>query len=229
MAFEASQGCFCTLCGAWRGAYGFEPTVELYVAHSIEIMRENRRVLRDDGVCFWNIADSYKNKSLAAVPQRVAVAAIEDGWLLRDVPIWAKPNPKPESVRDRLTRSYEPVLMLTKKSRYYWDPGECREPATSKDAGADGKRNMRNVLQIAIQPVRGTHFATFPEELVRRLIMAASKPGDLILDPFGGSGTTGKVAMELGRRCVLLDRNYEGDNGYHKLAQQRFQKFFDSV
>lgn len=88
---------------------------------------------------------------------------------------------------------------------------------------------MRNVLQIAIQPVRGTHFATFPEELVRRLIMAASKPGDLILDPFGGSGTTGKVAMELGRRCVLLDRNYEGDNGYHKLAQQRFQKFFDSV
>jgi DNA modification methylase len=185
-------------------------------------MRENRRVLRDDGVLFWNVADTYRHKSLVAVPQRVAVAAIEDGWFLRDVPIWVKPNPKPESVKDRLTRSYEPVLMLTKNPRYYWNSEACRETATSKDAGADGKRNGRNVLQIAIQPFRGAHFATFPEELARRLILAASRPGDLILDPFGGTGTTGKVAMELDRRSVLLDINYSGEGGYEALARQRF-------
>ncbi len=201
--------------------------MELYVSHTIAIMRENCRVLRDDGVLFWNVADTYRHKSLVAVPQRVAVAAIEDGWFLRDVPIWAKPNPKPESVKDRLTRSYEPILMLTKNPRYYWNSEACREAATSKDAGADGTRNGRNVLQIAIQPFRGAHFAKFPEDLARRLIIAASRPGDVVMDVFAGSGTTGKVAMELGRRCVLFDRNYSGKNGYETLARQRFQKLLD--
>jgi DNA modification methylase len=194
MAFDASNGSPCTQCGAWKGAYGFEPTVQLYVEHTIEIMRENRRVLRDDALLFWNIADTYKNKGLAGVPQRVALAAIEDGWILRDSIVWAKPNPMPESVKDRLTRSHETILMLAKTESYYWNPEAAREPATSKDAGPDGKRNMRNVWTIPLQPFRGAHFAPFPEELVRRCISLASKPGDLVLDPFGGSGTTGKAS-----------------------------------
>jgi DNA modification methylase len=83
---------------------------------------------------------------------------------------------------------------------------------------------MRNVWTIATQPFRGAHFAPFPEEIARRCIALASKPGDLILDPFGGSGTTGKVAMELDRHSVLLDLNFTGDGGYEALARQRFQK-----
>jgi len=228
MAFDASQGCLCSMCGAWKGAYGFEPTVELYVAHTIEIMREIRRVLRNDGLLFWNVGDTYRGKNLAAVPQRVAITAIDDGWILRDNIIWAKPNPMPESVKDRMTRSHESVLMLAKSEHYYWNTEACREPATSKDAGADGKRNMRNVWTIPLQPFRGAHFAPFPEELARRCISLASREGDLILDPFGGSGTTGKVAMELGRRSVLLDVNYTGEGGYERVARERFEKFAES-
>lgn len=227
MAFEASQGRFCTACVAWNGSYGFEPTPDLYVAHSMEILREIRRVLRDDGLLFWNISDTLRGKGLTAVPQRMAIAAIDDGWILRDDIIWAKPNPMPESVKDRLTRSYEHVLMLAKTPKYYWDAAACREDATSKDAAADGKRNMRNVWTIPTQPFKGAHFAPFPEELARRCITLASKLGDLILDPFGGSGTTGKVAMELDRRSVLLDINYSGKGGYEVLARQRFQKLLD--
>lgn len=228
MSFEASLGRFCALCHAWKGSFGFEPTVELYVEHTIEIMRETRRVLRDDGLLFWNIGDTYRGKKLAAVPQRVTIAALEDGWFLRDSIVWAKRNPMPESVKDRLTRSHEPILMLAKSDSYYWNHEAAREPATSKDAGADGKRNMRNVWNIALQPFGGSHFAPFPEELPRRCISLGSRPGDLVLDPFGGSGTTGKVAMELGRRSVLLDTNYTGEGGYDQLARQRFQKFLGS-
>jgi DNA modification methylase len=133
MAFDASNGFPCTKCGAWKGAYGFEPSVQLYVEHTIEIMREIRRVLRDDGLLFWNIADTFKHKSLACVPQRVAIAAVEDGWVLRDSIVWAKPNPMPESVKDRLTRSHETILMLAKTESYNWIPEAAREPATEQD------------------------------------------------------------------------------------------------
>jgi DNA modification methylase len=228
MSFEASQGKFCMICGAWYGCYGFEPTVGLYICHTIEILRELWRVLRNDGVLFWNISDTLRDKGLNAIPQRITIAAIDDGWILRDNIIWAKPNPMPESVKDRLTRSYESVLMLTKNPQYYWNSRACREDATSKDAGLDGKRNMRNVWRIPTQPFNGAHFAPFPEELARRCIALASKPGDLIVDPFGGSGTTGRAAMELDRHSVLLDINYTGKDGYETLAAGRFSKFLDS-
>lgn len=228
MAFEASQGRFCAECGAWNGSYGLEPTVGLYVSHTIEILREIWRVLRDDGLLFWNVGDTLKGKGLSAIPQRIAIAAIDAGWIFRDNIIWAKPNPMPESARDRLTRSYEPVLMLAKSPQYYWNAAACREDATSKDACPDGKRNMRNVWSIPTQPFKGAHFAPFPEELPRRCILAASKPGDLVMDVFGGSGTTGKVAMELNRRSILLDLNYAGKHGYEKLAAERSSKFLDS-
>jgi DNA modification methylase len=225
MSFEGSHGKFCSICGAWKGSYGLEPTVELYVDHTIEIMRENRRVLREDGLLFWDISDTYREKGLACMPQRVAIAAVEDGWVLRDSIIWAKSNPMPESVKDRLTRSHETILMLAKSQSYYWNREAAREPATSKDAGADGKRNKRNVWTIALQPFGGAHFAAFPAELACRCISLGSKPGDLILDPFGGSGTTAAVAMELGRRSIALDINYTGEGGYEQLARQRFQKY----
>jgi len=161
---EAKDSNTCQLCGAWKGAYGLEPTPEMYVQHTVEILREVRRVLRKDGVVFWNIGDSYngsggehkhdkgqsgltnnrdkvgfvpgrnvsslKPKDLCLIPQRLAIAAQEDGWWVRSVIIWSKPNPMPESVTDRPTESHEYILMLTKSARYYWDQDAVREPHT---------------------------------------------------------------------------------------------------
>lgn len=157
---EVDQGTFCQKCNAWRGSYGLEPTPELYIQHSIEILREIRRVLRKDGVVFWNIGDSYggsgkgpddkqpgvrdytsppfitniiKPKDLCLIPFRMAIAAQEDGWWVRSVIIWSKPNPMPESVTDRPTESHEYILMLTKSARYYWDKDAVREPLSAPE------------------------------------------------------------------------------------------------
>jgi DNA modification methylase len=230
MAFEASRGTFCSICGAWKGAFGFEPSAALYVSHTVEILREIRRVLTPSGVVFWNVGDSYVNKSLALVPDRVAIAAQEDGWFVRSEIIWVKPDTMPRSVKDRPTDAYERILMLTKSPRYYWNPDALREPARTKDCAPDGKRNGRNVWEMCVSRFKGAHFATFPEELPRRCILAASRPGDVVMDVFAGSGTMGKTAMELGRRSVLIDINYTGDvNGYDELARQRFQQTLAGV
>jgi DNA modification methylase len=228
MAFEASQGSVCSVCGAWRGNFGFEPSVALYVSHTLEALREIRRVLMPSGVVFWNVGDRYVNKSLELVPDRVAVAAQEDGWFVRSEIVWIKPDAMPRSVKDRPTDAHERILMLTKSPRYYWNPNALREPARSKDCAPDGKRNGRNVWEMCVSRYKGAHFATFPEELPRRCILAASRPGDVVMDVFAGSGTTGIVAMELGRRSILLDINYTGEGGYEQLARQRFQKFLGS-
>lgn len=325
---------FCR-CVAWRGAYGLEPTVEMYVAHTVEILREIRRVLRKDGVVFWNIGDSYqsgnrlpqlglKPKDLCLIPARVALAAQQDGWWVRSRIIWAKPNPMPESVTDRPTDAYEDIILLTKSARYFWDAEAVKEKAaettiadlrTNDDGvrrdrgypgapsnggtnlgGPSGYRNMRNVWEFPTQPYSGAHFATFPEEIPRRAILAGTssrgacvqcgapwqrlvEPSPeyaqflgktivvqderfgkgrsahpegfqsvnaeyitvgweptckcrcektnacLVLDPFGGSGTTARVAIELNRRVVLLDLAYHSRDGepvaYAQLARER--------
>ncbi len=269
----------CLRCGAWRGAFGLEPTIGMYMQHTVEILREIRRVLRSDGVVFWNIGDSYastgghtdtacnercgaynlgnrpehdhrdfrvrqdgrlKPKNLCLIPARVALAAQADGWWVRSLIIWAKPNPMPESCKDRPTDAYEHIIMLTKSARYYWDADAVREPSITNDARkpyapgqvdarGDGhdrgggtvterdpsSRNLRNVWTFPTQPYKGAHFATFPEEIPRRCILAASRVGDLVLDPFAGSGTVGRVAVELNRRAVLIDL------AYHDHAERR--------
>ena len=122
------EAAFCQ-CGAWLGALGLEPTVNLYVSHNVEIFREVWRVLRKDGTCWINLGDSYsgrrdgnlKPKDLVGMPWRVALALQDDGWWLRSPVIWDKPNPMRESVTDRLTTSHEYVFMLTKSgNRLYW-------------------------------------------------------------------------------------------------------------
>jgi len=223
---------FCSLCNAWKGAFGLEPTPELYVQHTIEILREVRRVLRKDGVCFWNIGDSYgssggfdkqdwnrgiggksmhlgraksqgilKPKDLCLIPFRIAIAAQQDGWWVRSVIIWNKPNPMPESVTDRPTNSYEFILMLTKSKKYYWDADAVREsyqpsslerikyPLTGSKQGdkswavnnenwADRfssiGRNLRDVWTFPTQPYPEAHFAVFPEKLPELCIKAAT-------------------------------------------------------
>lgn len=200
-----------------------------------------------------HVPEGLKPKDLIGIPWRVAFALQADGWYLRSDIIWAKPNPMPESVRDRPTRSHEYVFLLTKNARYYYDAHAIRNPPSeallkqiaqgyegkaTKDyaeAGAQdpsavkarilaGKvdqaalgSNARSVWTITPKPFKGAHFATFPPELVEKCVKAGSREGDLVLDPFGGSGTTHLVAERLGRRAVSVDLNPD----YCRMAEVR--------
>jgi DNA modification methylase len=207
-------GRFCRRCGAWRGCLGLEPDPELYVSHLVSILREVRRALRDDGTLWLVLGDSFaasrprnengsglKPKDLMGIPWRVAFALQADGWWLRSDIVWAKPNPMPESVRDRPTRAHEYVFLLAKRRRYYYDPDAVREPDCGRAAGAgylrperlsyrDARgprgqrsqwqpgagRNRRSVWSVATQPFAGAHFATFPEGLVEPCVLAGTSP-----------------------------------------------------
>jgi DNA modification methylase len=141
----------------------------MYVQHTVEILREVRRVLRTDGVCFWNVGDSMREKQLCLIPDRVRIAAQADGWWVRSKIIWVKPNPMPESVRDRPTDAYEDILMLTKSDRYCWDQHATMEPTNDQK----GMRYPRNVWTFPVGSYRGAHFATFPVKLPLCCIRAA--------------------------------------------------------
>jgi DNA modification methylase len=349
------------LCGARRSdrQLGLEPTPEEYVAAMVDVFREVRRVLRDDGTVWLNLGDSYvnnhpnptqdgsqweksglsgsattrqrlmsgpgkvvpkvasglKNKDLVGIPWRVAFALQADGWYLRSDIIWSKPNPMPESVTDRPTKSHEYVFLLSKRERYYFDQEAVREPNVSPEQAAHNARyakhydlavveagqnnsasihsrgnasgrNIRSVWNIATQPYPGAHFAVFPEALVVPCIKAGTSERGVcpecgapwervvevtrpegymesyadvdtdymtnsgrrggwearslssiygtatgttrettgwrpscahdaepvpavVLDPFAGSGTVGKVANKLSRRAVLIELNAE--------------------
>jgi DNA modification methylase len=179
-------------------------------------------------------AFGLKHKDLIGIPWRVAFALQADGWYLRQDIIWHKPNPMPESVTDRCTKAHEYVFLITKSARYYFDSKAISEPARhivtekakpsirySEGSGRnDGgihrsggfiarspTRNARSVWTITTKPFKGSHFATMPPELAERCIKAGSKPGDMVLDPFGGAGTTGLVADRLGRDATLIELN----------------------
>lgn len=171
--------------------------------------------------------DGLKPKDLVGIPWRVAFALQGDGWYLRQDIIWHKPNPMPESVMDRCTKAHEYVFLLSKSARYYYDAEAISEPAiyAGDDRGSradsrrdivlansmNGKtgetRNRRSVWTVATSPYSGAHFATFPPALIEPMILAGSRRGDVVLDPFAGSGTTGRVAVQHGRRAVMLDLN----------------------
>ena len=298
------------------GQIGLEQTPGEYVAKMVDVFREVRRVLRDDGTLWLNLGDSYngymanqrgtgletkrqqarkyiepgaglrtdtmKNKDLMGMPWRVAFALQADGWYLRQDIIWHKPNPMPESVRDRCTKAHEYIFLLSKNERYYFDADAMQEPtvgalpgnknhrgATASAEGDEKRRpkagltaycerqrskrdsfkrdnskraevipgqtvgthradreesdydtatrNRRSVWTVATRPYKGAHFATYPPALVEPCVLAGSRPGDTILDPFGGSGTTGEVAVLAGRRAVLCELNPE----YVALAERR--------
>jgi DNA modification methylase len=182
-----------------------------------------------------------KRKDLVGIPWRVAFALQADGWYLRQDIIWHKPNPMPESVTDRCTKAHEYLFLLSKAPRYYFDAEAMQEPGVypAGTMGAkgsvtrsktpfvngrlpeykeyNGQRNKRSVWTVNTQPYAGAHFATFPEKLIEPCILAGSKPGDLVLDPFCGSGTTGAVALRHQRNFVGVELNPE----YVKLARLR--------
>lgn len=308
-----------------EGQIGLEPTPAEFVAKLVEVFREVRRVLRDDGTLWLNLGDSYYNtnpgsggkcvlpgagksmthgryhearrdfagtglkpKDLIGIPWRVAFALQADGWYLRQDIIWSKPNPMPESVRDRCTKAHEYLFLMSKSPRYYFDADAIAEPlgqssierlsqaTLAQQAGSDrvpgktngtmkavgrraagnkshkqtsayeagdermrtkaglvsfaererakvdagdlvGIRNKRTVWEIATQPFKGAHFATFPPALIEPCVLAGSKSGDVVLDPFGGAGTTGLVADRLGRDAVLCEIN----PAYAEIARNR--------
>jgi DNA modification methylase len=263
------------------GQIGLESTPEAYVARMVEVFREVRRVLRDDGTCWLNLGDSYfattksdrnglssktnftctatkdgyqrpvkkvsagslaiKPKDLVGIPWRVAFALQADGWWLRQDIIWHKPNPMPESVTDRCTKAHEYMFLLAKSERYYYDAEAITEAQAGplgpprRDTGgtdgyvdfgmvsgragnrADGKRNRRSVWTVATKPYSGAHFATFPKQLIEPCVLAGCPKDGIILDPFGGSGTTAEVAIENGRNALLIELNPE----YIELAKTR--------
>ena len=226
---------------------GLEATPEAYVAEMVSVFREVWRVLADDGTLWLNIGDSYgKEKQLIGIPWRLAFALQADGWYLRSDIIWAKPNPMPESVRDRPTKSHEYVFLLSKSPRYYYDHEAIKEPAIysadrrsgegrltyegkrqgDKGTGQEAfvsivdKRNKRDVWTINTKPFKGAHFAVMPEALVEPCVLAGSAEGDTVLDPFMGSGTVAVVANRLGRNFVGTELNPE----YAEIARERISK-----
>ena len=159
-------------------------------------------------------AIGLKHKDLIGIPWRVAFALQSDGWYLRQDIIWHKPNPMPESVRDRCTKAHEYIFLLAKSERYHFDNNAIAESSVMEDAGT---RNKRSVWMVNTKPYSGAHFATFPPELIRPCIRAGAPVGGIVLDPFGGSGTTGQVAIEEGRRAILCELNPD----YVQLINQR--------
>ena len=243
-----------------------EKTPEEYVANMVALFREVRRVLKADGVLWLNLGDSYaatrwsntpgtgfqgegsasnvriiketnlKSKDLVGIPWRVAFALQADGWYLRQDIIWHKPNPMPESVRDRCTKSHEYIFMLTKSAKYYFDSDAIQETARSKGRTNNttqqhyeyamhniftvkDNRNKRSVWTVATKPYKEAHFATYPPDLILPCILT-SKPNAVILDPFFGSGTTGLVAVQNGRKYIGIDLNKD----YCEIAVNRISK-----
>lgn len=192
------------------------------------------------------VSADCKPKDLIGIPWMLAFALRADGWYLRSDIIWAKNNPMPESVKDRCTKSHEYIFFLTKSPKYYFDDEAIAEPVKestinrmsqpnlesqkgsytpSKANGAmkaaapryGGKRKKRDVWVVSTSPYKGAHFATFPPKLIEPCILAGCPENGVVLDPFGGSGTTGMVARENGRDFVLIELNEE----YVKLCEER--------
>ena len=260
----------CEICGMWEGQLGLEPTVDMFVEHLLQIFKGVKRVLRDDGVLFVNMGDSYgngrkgmANKSLLMVPERFAIAMCDDGWTLRNKIVWAKQeyNGKdnkvygkalPSSATDRLSSAWEVIYFFSKTSRCKSRIGNVGLPYTEEtvgrinrafkliektgaactddnksewdkpcETGSDGlrhrvyskflkdkaplemvrkqRRKLPDLWRINTQSFRGAHYATYPPLLPLLPILMFTDPGDVVLDPFAGSGTTLKVTDSLKR------------------------------
>jgi site-specific DNA-methyltransferase (adenine-specific) len=243
-----------------EGQIGLEETPEAFVQKMVEVFREVKRVLRDDGTLWVNIGDSnwsaslerdadieamwgnrrgsdlssgrenipthnrrgkmkrpdgVKPKDLLGIPWMLAFALRADGWYLRQDVIWHKPNPMPERKMDRCTKSHEHLFLLSKSSKYFWDDKGIEEKAS------DGStRIRRDVWTVPVRHYKDAHFATFPPDLIRPCILAGCPKGGVVLDPFGGSGTTAAVANEENRNAILCELNPD----YIPLINERLSK-----
>mgnify|MGYP003651957816 FL=1 len=261
------------------GQFGLEKTYQDYLANTVKIFKTFKPKLKDNATIWWNVGDSYssgkrktttnqslrgnknygvtrtpvqdgiKEKDLLMIPNRVAIALQDEGWYIRSEIIWHKPNPMPESVRDRPTSCHEKIWLITKSKKYYYDSDAIREPLAAsslnrlnqdlknqkgstrgnggmksngnmKAVGNKETRNKRNVWTITTKPFKDAHFATFPKDLIEPCIKAGCPEGGVVLDPFGGSGTTGIVATQNNRNAILIELNQK----YIDIANKRIDK-----
>ena len=263
-----------------NGQFGLEKTYQDYLANTVKVFETFKPKLKDTATIWWNVGDSYssgsrtsttnqslrgnknygvtrtpiqkniKEKDLLMIPNRVAIALQEAGWYIRSEIIWHKPNPMPESVRDRPTSCHEKIWLITKNKKYYYDADAIREPVAQgtitrlseknlknqkgstrgnggmrsngnmKPVGNMETKNKRNVWTVTTKPFKGSHFATFPKDLIEPCIKAGCPEDGIVLDPFGGAGTTGIVASLNNRNSILIELNPE----YIKLAKDRIEK-----
>ena len=227
---------------------GLEDTPEEYIQNLVKVFQSVKNVLADDGTLWLNMGDSYynyrpgkgqalvkqtvsankqdlpdkcarranklkgyKEKDLIGIPWMLAFALRADGWYLRQDIIWNKPNPMPESVRDRCTKAHEYIFLFSKNQNYYFDVDAIKEPT----------RRKRSVWNVQKKPYRGAHFAVYPPDLIEPCIKAGSEEGDIVLDPFMGSGTTAMVAKSLGRDYIGCELHED----YGNLIEQRIGEY----
>ena len=223
------------------GQIGHEKTVKEFISNLCDIFDDVKRVLKDKGTVFVVIGDSYgPDKSLFMVPELFALEMKRRGWILRNEIIWSKINPKPSSVKDRFTVSHEKIFFFTKSSKYYFE--QVMVPSKEKqdfaitgnyDKSTDsyksvlrkptGKKNCRTVWRKTISSDGTTHCATYPEGLIHAPIMAGCPEEGIVLDPFMGSGTTGVVALKLGRKFYGIELN----DTYKIAAENRIKQVMD--
>ena len=267
---------FCQFCHAWHGQLGLEPTLEMYLEHLLIITAECKRILKPTGVMYWNHGDSYHGggrgrdkkygkgrdycpenfskgnwyqpKCLLLQNFRLILGMIsEQSWILRNVIQWNKPNAMPSSTNDRFTNKYEPVFMLVKNKKYWFDLDAIREehqtpihspgrkklngslkrsdpghPSQKQDRkwGTSSGKNPGDVWTIPTQPYPEAHFATFPEKLLIKPILSSCPEGGIVLDPFAGSGTTLAMAHKYHRQYI----GYELNQKYLKFIYKRVAK-----
>lgn len=261
-----------------EGQIGLEKTPAEYISKLVLVFREVKRVLKDDGTLWVNIADSYagsgkgaahymesfkqgtnkgsvdqknlqrayvgngiKQKDLIGIPWMLAFALRADGWYLRQDIIWHKPNPMPESVTDRCTKSHEYIFLLSKSKKYYYNNERIKEQCVQGDNNIRDRdntklnncpgrtrmggltrndykyRNKRDVWTVSTKPYKGAHFATFPPDLIEPCVLAGCPVGGTVLDCFFGSGTVGVVATANQRNFIGIDLNKD----YCQMANER--------
>lgn len=221
---------------------GAEPEIEDYISDLVAVFSQVRRILKPDGTFWLNIGNTYtsggrkwrqedsknkgramsyrpdtpkglKKKDLIGVAWMLAMACQKEGWYLRNDIVWNKPNCQPESVKDRLTQSHEYLFLLTKSEKYYFNQDAIKEWTVD----GKSKKNKRTVWSINTEAFKGAHFATFPTALIRPCILAGSRAGDIVFDPFLGSGTTCLEALENGRLTAGIELNPD----YANIADER--------
>lgn len=223
---------------------GLEDTSEEFVENLANVFDEVKRVLRDDGSLWLNLGDTYDNKDLQQIPARVALELQDRGWILRNRVTWTKPNPMPQSVKDRLNDTTEAIFHFVKNKDYWYDLDAIRQPhetePTNRQVGGEGAqdgaasaqvredrdystachpagKNPGDVFEVTTKPFPDAHFAVYPPELCEKPIKATCPKGGVVMDPFAGAGTTLLKAKELGRDYIGIELNPE----YADMARAR--------
>lgn len=217
----------------YKGNANQKNAESMYAGHRHQPTREPNHGLEDK---------SLKNKDLIGIPWMLAFALRSIGFYLRQDIVWHKPNPMPESVRDRCTKSHEYIFLLTKSARYFFDADAIKEKARKDNMAhmvhhrriengtyrkkysdymitPSDMRNKRDVWKVPVRPSKDAHFATFPPTLIRDCVLAGCPKGGVILDPFIGTGTTAAVALEYGRRYIGFELNAD----YMEIIKKKIQ------